>query len=182
MEEILNQFTSKLSSYNIFNNLYPGILFCYFLKIILKINILTDNWFENLFVFYFLGMILSRIGSLIIEPISKKIKFKKKKLVEFALYSDYVRASKEDSTITILSETNNTYRTLLSCFICILLVKVFMAINEMFVEFGFLFIDKNKEWFILILLIVLFASSYIKQTSYVRKRVESVIKRIGDNK
>ena len=48
MGDIIKQIIDKISSYNIFNNLYPGIIFCYLLKIMFKINILVDNWFENL--------------------------------------------------------------------------------------------------------------------------------------
>lgn len=77
MDELLKQIVGKISSYNIFNNLYPGILFCYVLKIVLDINLLSNNWFENLILFYFAGMVISRIGSVIIEPIMKKIKIKK---------------------------------------------------------------------------------------------------------
>ena len=68
MEEILAQIVEKISSYNIVNNLYPGILFVYVLKIMFGTNLLSNNWFENLIVFYFVGMVLSRIGSIIIEP------------------------------------------------------------------------------------------------------------------
>lgn len=39
-----------------------------------NINIVSDNWFERLIVFYFVGMVLSRIGSIIIEPIMEKLK------------------------------------------------------------------------------------------------------------
>lgn len=52
MEEILKQIVEKISSYNIFNNLYPGILFIYLLKFIFEINLLSDNWLENLIVFF----------------------------------------------------------------------------------------------------------------------------------
>ena len=109
MEELLKQIVEKISSYNIFNNLYPGILFIYLLKFIFEINLLSDNWLENLIVFYFVGMVLSRIGSIIIEPIMKKIK-----LIKYAPYSDYVKASSIEPLVDTLSEVNNTYRTLLS--------------------------------------------------------------------
>lgn len=72
MADIVKQVVEKISSYNIFNNLYPGILFIYLLKFMFGTNILSDNWFENLIVCYFVGMVLSRIGSIIIEPIMKK--------------------------------------------------------------------------------------------------------------
>ena len=60
MNVILKQIIDKISSYNIFNNLYPGILLCYLLKFMFDINILSDNWFENLILFYFIGMVISK--------------------------------------------------------------------------------------------------------------------------
>lgn len=172
MEEILKPIIEKISSYNIFNNLYPGILFIYLLKFMFGINILSDNWFENLIVFYFVGMVLSRIGSIIIEPIMKKIK-----VIKYAPYSDYVKASSIEPLVDTLSEVNNTYRTLLSTFICTFMYKVCVTINEICLKNEVTFLQENKDWILLILLIILFSFSYVKQTSYVRKRVESVLKR-----
>lgn len=172
MEEILKQIVEKISSYNIFNNLYPGILFIYLLKFLFGINILSDNWFENLILFYFVGMVLSRIGSIIIEPIMKKIK-----LIQYAPYSDYVKASSIEPLVDTLSEVNNTYRTLLSTFICAFMYKVCITINEICLKNEVTFLQENKDWILLILLIILFSFSYVKQTSYVRKRVESVLKK-----
>lgn len=186
MEDILKQFVGKISSYNIFNNLYPGVIFCYLLKLMFNTNILTDNWFENLILFYFVGMVLSRIGSIIIEPLMQKIKVRKKSLLKYAPYSDYKKASDADPLVATLSEVNNTYRTLLSCFICAFVYKICVIVNTICVEFKFTFFQENKDWIILIGFIILFACSYIKQTSYVRKRVESIIKKVeiikSDNK
>lgn len=177
METVLKQIVDKISSYNIFNNLYPGILLSYLWKLLFDINLLSDNWFENLILMYFIGMVTSRIGSVIIEPIMKKIRIKKKTLLQFAPYSDYEIASKEDPLVATLSETNNTYRTLLSCFICTFVFKICDVINRVCIENKFTFFYENKDWIALVLLIILFAFSYVKQTSYVRKRVESIIKR-----
>lgn len=172
MEELLTQIVEKVSSYNIFNNLYPGILFVYALKFMFGINLLLDNWFENLFVFYFVGMVLSRIGSIIIEPVMKK-----NKIIKYAPYQDYVKASSIDPLVDALSETNNTYRTLLSTFVCAFMYKLGTSINEICLKNKITFLQENKDWILLILLILLFAFSYVKQTAYVRKRVESVLKR-----
>ena len=172
MEEILAQIVEKISSYNIVNNLYPGILFVYVLKIMFGTNLLSNNWFENLIVFYFVGMVLSRIGSIIIEPIMKKIK-----IIKYAPYQDYVKASSIDPLVDTLSETNNTYRTLLSTFICVFVYKLGASINEVCLKNKITFLQENKDWILLTLLVLLFVFSYVKQTSYVRKRVESVLKR-----
>lgn len=172
MEEILAQIVEKISSYNIVNNLYPGILFVYVLKIMFGTNLLSNNWFENLIVFYFVGMVLSRIGSIIIEPVMKKIK-----IIKYAPYQDYVKASSIDPLVDTLSETNNTYRTLLSTFICAFVYKFGTSINEVCLKNKITFLQENKDWILLTVLILLFVFSYVKQTSYVRKRVESVLKR-----
>lgn len=172
MEELLAQIVEKISSYNIVNNLYPGILFVYVLKIMFGTNLLLNNWFENLIVFYFVGMVLSRIGSIIIEPVMKKIN-----IIKYAPYQDYVKASSIDSLVDTLSETNNTYRTLLSTFICVFMYKLGVSINEICLKNEITFLQENKDWILLALLILLFVFSYVKQTSYVRKRVESVLKR-----
>lgn len=179
MENILEHIVGKISSYNIFNNLYPGIIFCYLLKIMFDTNILSDNWFENLIVFYFVGMVLSRVGSIIIEPVMKKIKIKKAPLLKHAPYKDYERASTINPLIATFSEVNNTYRTLLSCFVCASIFKIIVVVNDKLVQFECDFFQANRDWFILIFLVLLFANSYIKQTNYVRKRIESLLMRIG---
>lgn len=172
MEEILKQVVEKISSYNIFNNLYPGVLFIYLLKFIFEINLLSDNWLDILVVCYFAGMVLSRIGSIIIEPILQRIK-----LIRYTPYSDYVKACCIEPVVYTLSEVNNTYRTVLSTFICIFACKLGITINEKCLEFGITFLQENKDYLFLIFMILLFTGSYVKQSDYVRKRIESVLER-----
>lgn len=102
---------------------------------------------------------------------------KKIKVIKYAPYSDYVKASSIEPLVDTLSEVNNTYRTLLSTFICTFMYKVCVTINEICLKNEVTFLQENKDWILLILLIILFSFSYVKQTSYVRKRVESVLKR-----
>lgn len=182
MDNLLKQIFDKISSYNIFNNLYPGAVFCYLLKIMIDINIILSTWYENLILFYFVGMVISRVGSVIIEPIMKKIKIKNKKLLQFSSYADYRNACENDPLVGTLSEVNNTYRTLLSCIVCIFALKIGVSFNDDCMENQFTFFNDNKEWIILIILILLFAFSYVKQTSYVKNRVENVVDGMGDKK
>lgn len=182
MEDILKQFVGKISSYDFFNNLYPGFIFCYLLKYMFNTNILLDNWIENLLLFYFFGMVLSRVGSVFVEPLLKTIKFKKQKLLKTVLYSDYVNASAEDSLISTLSETNNTYRSLISCFTCAFLYKTYLTVNENLIQVKCTFFQDNEDWIILVFLILLFVCSYVKQTNYVRKRVETIKEKLDSNK
>lgn len=112
----------KISKYNLFNYLLPWVIFTIITSKILNINFTNNNedLITYLFVYYFLWMVISRFWSLVVEPILKKIKF-----IEFADYKDYLRASKKDLNIDILSEENNVYRTFIYFFICMFNNSIF---------------------------------------------------------
>lgn len=160
MEELVE----KLSTYNIINNLIPGAVFCYFLEQINNNFKMSNNTFENIFVYYFFGMIISRIGSIIIEPICKKIKF-----VKYAEYSKFIEASKEDEKIDTLSEVNNMYRTFLATFISLGIIKIYYHFY-----YGFKIMQNMDEFILYFGSIILFLLAYRKQVSYIKKRVDAV--------
>lgn len=62
----------KISSYNLFNYLFPGILFAVISKEFTSYSLLQDNLIVGAFIYYFIGLVVSRFGSLVIEPASKK--------------------------------------------------------------------------------------------------------------
>lgn len=160
MENILE----KLDSYNILNNLLPGVILDYLFEKMLGFDLVEGSILENLFLYYFLGMIVSRIGSHVIEPICKKIKW-----VKYADYGDFVKASRIDKKIDMLSEVNNTYRTLLAG--CIILIggeAYFLAVSQFNIP-----TDVNRV-VVLGVLTIIFAVSYRKQTRYVANRVKKV--------
>jgi len=159
----MKELIDKLSSYNIFNYLLPGVVFVIVLSKVTNYNYIQDGLLTGAFFYYFIGLIISRVGSVIIEPILKKISF-----VKFLEYARFVRASKNDSKLDVLSEVNNMYRT-----ICALIL----------LEIIFIFYEKMAELLklpsrfgaiiLLIILFILFLFSYQKQTDYITKRVES---------
>lgn len=153
----------KLSSYNLFNYLFPGILFAVFSEKTTSYKFLQENLAIGVFVYYFIGLVISRIGSLLIEPI-----FKKFSVLKFADYKDFVAASKKDSKIETLSEVNNMYRTLSSMFLLLLFLKLYESILST--------VPMLKNWnphLLIVGLLTLFLMSYKKQTSYITKRIES---------
>lgn len=157
----MKELIDKLTSYNIFNYLFPGVLFAGTGSYYTSYSLILDNIVIGVFVYYFYGLVISRIGSLIVEPFLKKLK-----LVRFASYAQFMAASKADEKIEILSETNNMYRTLISVLICLLLAKVY----------GYL--QHSYSWFsdyapstVIVLLLILFVFSYRKQTEYITKRI-----------
>lgn len=161
MKEIID----KISSYNLFNYLFPGIIFVILLREVTEYDLVQNNNFLGAFLYYFIGLVISRFGSLVIGEIlqSKKLKF-----IKFADYKDFVFASDKDQKIELFSEINNMYRTLISLFCLLLLSKLYQAISN------WLNISQNVSYILLIIvLIVLFVFSYRKQTGFVVKRVAS---------
>jgi H+/gluconate symporter-like permease len=159
MKEIID----KISSYNLFNYLFPGIIFVIILPEITKYDLVQENNILGAFLYYFIGLVISRFGSLIIGKIlqSKKLKF-----IKFADYSEFIFASDKDKKIELFSEINNMYRTLISLFCLLLFSILYQKVSD------WLNISESLSYILLIIsLIVLFVFSYRKQTSFITKRV-----------
>jgi len=159
----MKEFLDKLSSYNLFNYLLPGVLFAVVANKFTKYAIPLDNVVVGAFVCYFIGLVVSRFGSLIIEPTLKKIGF-----LKFADYSDFVSASKKDSKIELFSEVNNMYRTLTSLLVLTLLLKFYE-----FLEKKITGLSEWSPYILLLLLLTMFLLSYRKQTGYITKRIKA---------
>lgn len=159
MKDILQ----KLSTYNIFNYLLPGIVFVALLRQYTSFDLIVDELLIGAFLYYFIGMIISRIGSIVIEPILRK-----SGIVKFSDYPKFVSASKKDDKIELFSEINNTYRT----FISMLLILLFIVVYENIV-FLMDLNDTLKSIIGLVFLTILFLLSYRKQTQYINKRIDA---------
>ncbi|MEQ8417121.1 MAG: hypothetical protein RIB71_21745 [Imperialibacter sp.] len=158
MKELL----AKISSYNLFNYLLPGVIYVGLLKELTSINLILESNFVGAFIYYFIGLVISRLGSLIIEPLLKKLR-----LVKFADYGDFISASKADEQIVLFSEVNNTYRTLIS-------LSIVLIISFLFDRF-IIPLEISQIWISLslnICLVILFVFSYKKQTGFINKRIE----------
>jgi hypothetical protein len=157
----MNDLLNKISSYNVFNYLLPGVVFAILASEVTGYSIVQKDLLVGAFLYYFLGLVVSRFGSLIIEPLLKAVKF-----VKFGDYKDFITASQKDPKLEVLSEVNNMYRTLASLFTLLLLLKLYVLLET---SFPFL-----KEWdktILVVLLLIMFLFSYRKQTSYVEKRI-----------
>jgi len=157
----MKELIDKISSYNLFNILLPGILFVIIIEKVTSYSVIQENIIIGVFLYYFIGLIISRLGSLVIEPFLKLVRF-----LKFAKYEDYISAEHNDPKIKVLLEVNNTYRTIISLIILILLFKLYEYIESMIP------VLKNYNAYILIaLILIIFLCSYKKQTNYIRKRV-----------
>ena len=180
MDEIVKNVIEKVSSYHIFNYFFPGIIFCWLIDKVTRVSISTGEVWKDIFIYYFVGMTISRIGSIYIEAALRSVKItnkdrKKEPFLNFIPYGDYITASKKDGFIKTLNEMNNTYRTLLTVFIVATGVKLYDIFFYDMVQ-GFGDIGNSVSLLILFLLtIILFVNSYRKQTDYIKKRVEKAL-------
>ncbi len=153
----------KLSTYNLFNYLFPGIVFAVILNATTQYSLLQENLILGFFVYYFVGLIISRFGSLVIEPLLKKLSF-----LKFSNYNDFVAASKKDGKIELLSEVNNMYRTICSLLILLIVLKLYEQI-----EIHFSILRDWDAYILILLLLSMFLFSYKKQTNYITKRIKA---------
>ena len=155
----MEAFLSKVSEYNLFNYLLPGAVFVYLIDMFGDAHLLHENVLINIFMLYFVGMVMSRVASLVIEPILLKIKF-----IRYAPYKDYLKAIKVDEKIPTLLLENNTYRTFIAVFTVAAIILIYESLCEHI-------LNKGAGVWVCIVMLILFLSAFRKQTDFIRKSV-----------
>ena len=155
----MSELLQKLSTYNIFNYLFPGVVFVILLNRYTEINLVVDDVILGMFLYYFFGLVLSRIGSILIEPALRCTK-----IVEFSDYARFIRASKLDDKIELLSEVNNMHRTIIAMLGVLLVISICNGSATCRLTAGLLGI------------VILFILSYRKQTSFITKRIDEALR------
>ena len=161
----------KLSQYNFLTNILPGTVLCIVLRYLVGYDLLLADTYLAGILFYFVGMINSRVSSLVVEPFLKWTKW-----LVFAPYSDFVKAEQKDAKVTLISQENNTYRSYVSVMFISLVAYLYKNYLTVFA-----FIKDNETIILLIIIGFIFMCAYRKQTNYVRKRVEANMKSPQDN-
>lgn len=167
MDDLITSISEKITSYNLFNNLLPGAIFCVLADRCTRLGFATSNILEQLFLWYFVGMIISRIGSIFVEEILRKIK-----VIEFAEHNQYTLAAEKNPYIKMMSEINNTYRTVIALLCCFGAVYAFDVFLWDLIKQKFANADRWVVAIALLFLIIVFICSYRKQTGYIKKEVE----------
>lgn len=162
----MNNLFERVHSYDIFNCLYPGFLFCILCdpNIQSKITLIYDQSAVLAVVFcYTIGLIFDRLGALIVYSLSKYV-IARIPHVHFhcGSYEDFVRAKKSDKEIEILSEKNNLYRNMVALFLGIILDNMLNGLGNLsvYIFYG--------------VITIIFWSSYFKQRQYIVKRIELI--------
>lgn len=94
MENVFEKIIEQLSAYEILNNIIPGAIFVVLADRMTMFSFQTDNVVADRVIFYLAGLIIGRVGSLVIEKFLNWIRF-----VIFAPYPDYVKAEKKDNKV-----------------------------------------------------------------------------------
>ena len=150
----MDKIIDKISAYNIFTNLFPGVMYCFFSEKFFGIPLIQDDLLVAVFLYYFTGMVISRVSSVVLEPILKVAKF-----VKFADYKKYIAASTKDEQIGILLETSNSCRSVIALLLCILATGAWRAI-----AFEHPIVSVHSNYILIIVLLALFLFAYRKQT------------------
>jgi hypothetical protein len=157
----VSDFIEKISSYNLFNNLLPGVVFCLLADKFFSFSLIQSDIVVGLFFYYFVGLVISRVGSIIVEPLLKNTK-----IIEFTKYSEYVAASKVDPKLDTLSEVNNMYRTVIALFVALALLAAYRLIEGLWPP-----LSQFSGYIATILFLAMFVFAYKRQTKYIRDRV-----------
>ncbi len=175
MESALNNLIEKISSYEIFNNIIPGTIYAVLTEKLTSFSIKVENIFVTIILFYFVGLIINRMGSIIVYGLLKKVNILGKPFLNFASYSDYNQAEIKDGKgrIRNLVTISNMYRTFAALSIC---MPITIIIDNIWP-----YISKNIYYKItaliigFVLLSILFVFSYRKQTYYITQKISNLI-------
>lgn len=158
MKEVLG----KLDAYEILTNLFPGFFFGVGLRMLFGFPLSTDGVVSDVFLYYFLGLIVGRIGSIVVEPCLKLLH-----LIKFSPYPKFLEAEKSDAKIPVLLTSCNYYRSLLTCVLLFPIVGGLQILAHQWRWFGL-----HWKALLVVALILLFFASYKKQVGFIRARVE----------
>lgn len=155
----------KIGSYNLLNFLLPGVVFAALIDALTPFTLLQKDIIVGAFVYYFLGAVVSRTGSVVIEPILRR-----SGLVEFAKYNDFISAEKSDPKLSTLVEVCNMYRTFCALIFVVACVLAYGAVVECFPK-----VSPFGKYLVGIALMILFMGSYRKQSQYISERVKAAV-------
>lgn len=164
MDEVIN----KISAYDLLNALIPGGALTLSLKFFGYLDIDATNALYLLVLAYILGLVGSRVGSLVLEPIAKNQNWVKRD------YENYTKAQKDDDRLLNLTTIANMYRTLAGSIVVLAVLAL-----------GSLVPIDYRHWLYIgygIACFLLFFCGWVKQERYVARRVDINRKDADDNR
>ena len=168
---MFKDFADKISSYNLLNFLLPGVVFAYLAQNLLGWPAIDENLIVAFFFYYLYGAVLSRIGSIVVEPLMPVLKMR-----AFD-HRAYTEAKKIEPDAAIYLETANMYRTFAAMFVVLLAGLILKSADVA--------LPLDAPWFQIAGMAVLaglFILSYRKQSNYVGKTIDTALGREPDER
>jgi hypothetical protein len=159
----------KIGSYNLFNYFVPGVIFALLATAYTPHSFVQPELATGVFVYYFIGMVLSRVGSLVVEPILLT-SLPAKEAYSYDEYAKATLSEKKGVMLPILLEVTNTYRTIAAALVMLLLLKM-----ESFAAHETIAAAELGIASLLFLGAVLFSFAFRKQRKYVAVQVKAII-------
>ena len=113
-------------------------------------------------------MIISRIGTLILEESLFRLGKRFGGFLERIDYKNVILAERKDTKVNMLLQISDTYRTMAAVVFTLLIVAAVNKCTSLDLQFSC-----GLIWFSVIM-VILFSLSFIKQYNYVKKRVDFV--------
>lgn len=169
MSDMAKKYIEKISAYDFINSLIPGTIYVLIIERFTSFTISTDSILFNVILYYFIGVVIGRIGSLLIERILIKG-------IERVSHTDFVEAENKDDTgkITALSSINNMYRTFVATIVCVLLTVIGDCIWQVVPHSEI--VNVSVIVCLCVFLVVVFSKAYRKQTGYIVSRIKRINK------
>jgi hypothetical protein len=155
MEDLLK----KISSYNVVNHLVPGAIYTFAISSYLGRTDIVENLVLFFFFAYFSGVVIGRVGSLLVEK-TLRIFWKK------GSYEDFLDAEKEDLKLQILVEDQNMFRSLIA-----LAITLYASVRYLELRQNVAVLQKYDMELGTGIFIFLFIIAYISHDQFITKRI-----------
>lgn len=164
MENLIN----SISKYQLAINLIPGYIFAILLQQYAHIVLLEGDVLQDVFVSYFVGLIIGRIGSIVVERLMDKFNKTYKSAPD---YDIKVKAERIDPKIEILDRQCTIYRNCCAGCCCVI-IGIFT--DCLFGDGSFFSSVKYILFFLILTVLLVMAMD--KQCNYVNQRIEVATK------
>ena len=167
MREVIEKMVERISAYEFLNNIAPGVVYVVLVDRFTSFHVQTGNIWTDLVIIYFIGLVIGRIGSLVIGRILERAVKS-----DFVQHSEYIIAEKKDSSVRELSTICNMYRTYASVALCLFFT---LLLNDIWPCIkGVVWVKQLLLLCACLILMIIFLMVSVKQTRYVADSVKTI--------
>jgi hypothetical protein len=153
----------KLDGYDLVANLVPGAALTYALHFSKFPTPAPTDWAAFLLIAFVAGVTSNRLGSLIVDPLLRRVKFLKPKN-----YESFIASEKSDKKLETLVANHGLYRTFFTAglvYLALLLISYWFPSTA----------SSDQQVFILFVLagMIVFLLAFRKEDGYIHSRIEA---------